>query len=158
LTIWQPCIEDDFHLVATHAVARGNVMLGELDHCFRLIQDPDFNWGLLLRSAIAYGCLESIYIFLHLANLVAGIVEYDPPVPQEIIDQYSKIGINRAIYRWLRDLENLIFPLDIPIGLNILQPGIIHFPALALRTNIKEVALDAASHLMNIATSTMKRN
>jgi hypothetical protein len=157
--VYTPVVEDDFYLVVTHALARGDIMLGELDHGARLLAHSGFDWDRVLRAARAFGCLDNIYVYLRLLQMVCQALDRAAPIPVQLWAELERYAINRQWRGWLDRVEpNVIFPLRFPLRLGTIQSGAYHLPAVRARLRPGEWVFDAITHGHLIVTHLLRRD
>jgi hypothetical protein len=159
ISIWQPCLEDDLYLVATHAFARGDITLAELDHGARLVRHAEFDWAYLIQSATAFGCVDAIYIYLRLLECACRSASLGEAVPPEVIGQLERFAASRGLRSWLDVIEHdLRFPLRIPLWLSTIRSGMYHLPAIRKRVRFSELLWDTACHGFMVGTHLLRRD
>jgi hypothetical protein len=159
IAVWGPCREDDLLLVATHAFAHGRVSLAELDHGARLIDQPEFAWSRLIERAGAFGCLDSLYIYLSLLAYVMAYAGMQERVPAALLDELGRRIVNRAPRAWLQNVAHrLEFPIRLPLWLSTVRSAFFHIPAVSRHIHPRELLMDTAAHGMAVATHMLGRD
>lgn len=158
IAVWEPCPEDDFYLVATHAFAHGEIHLAELDHGARILASEPFSWEYLLNTAAGFGCQDAVYLYLRLLAAVHEAMGVASPVPSDVRAALDRQPACRGVRRWLDNLELVTFPLRIPVWFCTLSSARYHLPAASRRLRWTETAFDAATHILTAGSHVLRRD
>lgn len=157
--LYEPSYEDDLYLVATHAFAHGAITLAELDHGLRLTAHEDFDWDRLRARAEAFGCVDSLYVYLRLLAEVCRHAGFGKPVPAAFLRRLAADPAARAPRQWLDQVEGqLEFPLHMPLWLCTVRSALYHLPAVSRRIRPGELVMDLAAHGMAVGAHLLKRD
>lgn len=154
-----PSPQDDLYLVATHAFARGDITLAELDHGARLLVETSLEWTPLLKNAAAFGSEDALYSYLRLLKRVSACAGDTAAVPAEVLDQLRRAPACRGLEAWLdRTEQELSLPVRFPLWLSTIRSGVFHLPPVSRRLTFVETIMDAATHAHTVGSHLLRRD
>jgi hypothetical protein len=159
VTVAAPCREDDVYLVATHAFARGDITLAELDHGARLLSLGNLDWERMIRTSFAFGCVDALYIYLRLLLEVSRAAGLPDLVPATVLDDIEESAPARGTRPWLdRTTAELRVPVRLPLWLGTVRAARYHLSAVRHRLGPRELLFDAATHGLAVGAHLLRRD